>query len=158
MYNECIQGAVDRIATGVYPSIAAAARKLKVGCLLRLLQVTQQLTLMLKVAHQTLSDRVNSTHKSQEEANFHNQLLNNTEENVLLDWCDHLSVSATPLGPMSLCTHAFIVSGKHPGRNRHTRFSKHHKSLKLTKHSGLDLKHMQNFNRATVKHYFDNCK
>jgi hypothetical protein len=40
----------------------------------------------LQVARQTLSDRINGKHKTQSEANVTNQLLNASEEKVLLDW------------------------------------------------------------------------
>lgn len=57
------------------------------------------------------------------------QLLTPQQENVLLDWCDHLLQSAMPLDPKTLREYAYSLTGKRPGKNWCNRFIKRHPNL-----------------------------
>jgi hypothetical protein len=81
------------------------------------------------------------------------QLLNPTQENVV-EWCNHLVQSATPLHLKTLHAHVLETSGQQPGKNWHHHYIKHHKRLLLAKLNGLDHECAKNFNRMTVADYF----
>jgi len=135
-YESRIKAALEGLNSGLYISIAEAARA-------------------QRVARQTLQDRAKGRHVSSREAQRARQLLNTEEENVLLDWCAHQGLSAMPIGPKSLRAHAFRLTGRHPGKNWHTRFGKRHPKINLSAPNGLDPKRAQNFNKTTVADYFD---
>lgn len=111
-----------------------------------------------QVSRQTLKDRADGRHKSHQDAASHLQLLTPAEEQVVLDWCEHSSLSAKPLGPQELRTHAFAISGKHPGKRWHYKYSKRHPQLVMSKPCGLDPKRANNFNKNIVSDYFTKCQ
>ena len=107
----------------------------------------------IQVSWQTLSDRAKGIHISWKEAYEKWRLLSNLE-NVLLLWCDHMAITAKPMDPVTLHGHALLIKGVHPRKHWHQCFIKQHSELKLGKASGLNLNQANNFNEATMKHYF----
>ena len=105
----------------------------------------------MQVTNQTVKDRADGQHKSHQKAAAHLQLVLPSQEEVMLKWCEHSSILAQPFGP---CAHAFALTGKHPGKNWHYKYSKRHPALTLSKLSGLDPTCMKNFNETVVGDYF----
>lgn len=108
----------------------------------------------IQVSQRTLSDRAKGIHKSRKESYKRRRLLSNSEENVLLSWCDHTAITAKPMDPATLCGRALSIKGVYPGKHWHRHFIKRHPELKLGKASGLDPNRAHNFNEPTMKHYF----
>jgi hypothetical protein len=149
-YESPLQRAIEGFSSGLYGSYSAAASAKNVSCIG---YPACHGWLIPQVACQTLWGRVNGQCKPKSVTHVESQLLNPTQENVVLEWCDHLVQSETPLYPKTLCACLFVTSGQQPGKNWHCCYIKHHKEL-LAKLNGLDPKHTKNFNRMTVANYF----
>ena len=68
-----------------------------------------------QVARQTLCGRASGKRKPKTAAHIGSQLLKPAEEKVILEWADHLALSATPLHPKTLRAHVFEISGQCKG-------------------------------------------
>ena len=62
---------------------------------------------------------------------------------------------AIPLHANTLARHALEISGRKPGKHWARRFIRRHPCLASKKPRGLDPKHARNFNKDTVKSYFE---
>ena len=111
-----------------------------------------------QVARQTLVDRAAGRCTNRHDAHSSRQLLSQAEENVLVEWLELMSTSATPLNAADLRGYALALTGKYPGKLWHRRFLERHPSLRLGKASGLDPKRAKNFNKANVSDYFEKRK
>lgn len=77
------------------------------------------------------------------------------QEQTILDWCNLNSSMAKPLHPKQLHARVFDLTGHYPGHNWHYAFLRRHPALRMLKPRGLDPKHSQNFNKATIGEFFD---
>ena len=68
--------------------------------------------------------------------------------------CDHMAITAKPMDPATLHGRALSIKGLYPGKHWHWCFIKWHPELKLGKASGLNPNQTNNFDEATMKHYF----
>ena len=71
-----------------------------------------------------------------------------------MDWCDHSSAMAKPMDASKLHGRALSVKGVYPRKNWAQRFIKHHPTLVFGKPSRLNPNCANNFNKPTMKHYF----
>ena len=116
------------------------------------------ISVLQQVARQTLVDRATGRRTNRHNAHSTCQLLSQAEENVLVEWLELMSTSATPLNTADLRGYALALTGKYPGKLWHRRFLERHPSLRLGKASGLDPKRAKNFNKANVSDYFEKRK
>ena len=108
-----------------------------------------------QVKRQTLSDRLNGTHRARHEATEASRHLNNAQKNVVNEWLVQYSRMATPLHPCNLRAHVFDLTGKLPGVNWPWRYLKQNDDiLKALKPCHLDPKCAQNFNQTNIEAYF----
>jgi hypothetical protein len=66
-----------------------------------------------------------------------------------------LAMQGLPLDRKTLRSHVCDFTGKIPGVNWHTRFLKRHSDLISARASGLDPARGKNFNKPTIKDYFE---
>lgn len=108
-----------------------------------------------QVRRQTLSDRVNGTHKSRHEISEASRHLNDAQRNVTNEWLVQRSRMATPFHPRDLRAHVFNITGTLPGANWPRKYIKQNEdTLRVSKPSHLDPKCAQNFNRTNIEGYF----
>ena len=105
-----------------------------------------------------MSDRVHGLHRASSDVYAERQLLSKSQEDIVLDWCDHSSRQGKPLGKIDVRSLVNDIAGTLPGKNWHRRFEMRHPLLRLSKPSPLDPKRAQNFNKANITDYFENCK
>ena len=106
----------------------------------------------------TLRRRFLGKTRSQRASHEIQQLLNDEQEKVLVDWIVYLSSTGHPLSKRTIRKKAQDMCGKKPSRNWVPLFLKRNPSVKLGKPSGLDPKRAQAFNRTVVGHHFDLLK
>jgi len=115
----------------------------------------EQSNIVLQVRRQTLSDRINGTHKPRHEISEASWHLNDAQQNVTNEWLIQSSRMATPLHPRDLRAHVLDLTGKLPGANWPWKYLKQNSNiLRVSKPSHLDPKRAQNFNRTNVEGYF----
>jgi hypothetical protein len=93
-------------------------------------------------------------HKPWKGAFAHLQLLQPTEEQVVMDWIGHCAVIGRPLHVSDMKSAAHDVSGWVPGKNWHEKVSKQHLEMVSSRPARLDPKRAANFNEPTIKDYF----
>ncbi|KAG2066229.1 hypothetical protein BDR04DRAFT_1145001 [Suillus decipiens] len=116
----------------------------------------KNISVVAGVAWQTLRDWSRSLHVSCSDHANSRQLLQPFEEDAVKDWLVHESGAACPVHPHELCVQVKDISGKLPGKHwYHHHLACHKKSIHTHKPWNLDPKLAQNFNKTTVKGYFD---
>ena len=92
------------------------------------------------VPYMTLRNRVQGI-SNRREAHEHQQLLDNMQERVLVDWCEYHARMAIPLSRVQVAEKASKLTGRVPGKHWVERFLKKHESLlHSAKGHGLDPK------------------
>ncbi|RXW20379.1 hypothetical protein EST38_g5483 [Candolleomyces aberdarensis] len=135
-YEARIQACLARVRDGVHPSL-------------------RQASIIEKIPFSTLQARASGKHNSSQAARGARQLLQPSQEAAVLDWARHNAQSGRPFSATTLRQAAAAVSGKTPGRTWvRGFFQRHRKKIIKSKGSKLDPKRSQNFNKATIKHYF----
>ena len=101
----------------------------------------------LQVPRTTLNDRFRGKHAS--------RLLKDSEETVLTNWMDTLATQGLPFDVNMLGSHVHDLTGVVPGVNWPTRFLKRRNELVSARGNGLDPARGKNFNKPTIKDYFE---
>ncbi|KAF8580564.1 hypothetical protein K439DRAFT_1356593 [Ramaria rubella] len=130
-----IQAAAQAFCHGTQPSIHRAAAH-------------------FNVAYLTVWNRLHGR-KSNKEDHIKWQHLDSIQSLVMLDWCKYQSNMAQPLTCNGLCTRVHDLVSRTPSDSWVHRFLRLHKGeIEVAKGHGLDPKHTQSFNPATVKGHF----
>jgi hypothetical protein len=109
-----------------------------------------------QVRRTTLSDRFQGKHHSQDLAHEDLCLLTNAEEEVVLQWLEKVAMEEDPFDMKALQNVVYTLCQKIPGKQWCNRLLKRHSDrLTLAKATGLDPMRGKNFNKPTVKDYFD---
>jgi hypothetical protein len=137
-----IQEGCSILAGQEKPNVSAVARKLSE-------------THCIRVPYDTLRRRFLGLSKNSKYAHGKQQLLSPEQEQVLVDWINHLSSSGHPLSKRTIRKKTAAISGRKASKGWIPRFLRHHPEIKLGKPSGLDPKRAQAFNRTTVGHHFE---
>jgi hypothetical protein len=133
-----IQAAAEDVRNGVVASAAAAARKHNL--------VTQYTTIWCRV-HGKAAPRC--------KAHLCQQLLNKSQEKVLMKWVKYLAVTGMPLSKRTLGPKVFVLCGKTPSRKWVYRFLHRHPDCTLGRPVGLDPARAKCFNYTTVNQHFE---
>lgn len=103
----------------------------------------------------TLGDRFRGKHANRATACESRRLLTVEQEKSLLDWMDLSAMQGRPYDIQNLRSAAHELSGKTPGKQWCNRFQKRHSTeVTAAKASGLDPTRGKNFNKPTVRDYF----
>lgn len=131
----CLQDAVEALRSGTSHSVRKIARD-------------------YRVPYATLWNRVHGI-GSRRDAHEHEQLLDNAQQQVLVEWCEYHAHMGIPLTRVQVAQKASELAGRAPGKNWVDRFlKKHNHSLHSAKGHGLDPKRAKAFNPTTVADHF----
>lgn len=118
----------------------------------------RQVALDCHVPYATLHNRVHGI-RNRRESHQHQQLLDNVQERVLVDWCEYHARMAIPLSRVQVAGKAAELAGRVPGKHWVERFLKKYDNLLgSSKGHGLDPKRAQAFNPTTVADHFTQLK
>lgn len=133
--EEQLRNAVDGIRSGRFKDCKDAAKQ-------------------LKIPHTTLWRRFTEKSKAHSKAHMRQQLLNNEQEQVLVNYATWLGMAGTPLSKRTIGPKVEALCGRKPSRRWICRFLARHPECILGRPTGLDPKRARNFNFATVDKYF----
>lgn len=133
-----IQAAVQDVKTGVYKSAAAAARAYDLG-----------------PQYTTIWRRVQGKAKSCCKAHLRQQLLNGSQEKVLVEWIKYLAMTGHPLSKRTIGPKVYALCGKTPSRKWVYRFLRRNPECTLGRPVGLDPARARCFNYTTVNKHFE---
>ena len=102
----------------------------------------------------TLRNRLQGIHGPASHSQQDKQHLTDAEEHVLCDWIEYRSETGHPLSKQTLLHKVEEVLGAKPSPKWYRRLLSRHPHIQLGKPSGLDPKHAQCFNQATINQYF----
>ena len=107
------------------------------------------------IPYGTLLNRYNKRTKPTKQAHDNEQILNQEQEEVLVEWMIFLGMVGRPVSRATVRPKCIELCGRLPGRTWIWRFLQRHPEIKLQKPSGLDPKRARAFNYATVNDYFE---
>ena len=84
-----------------------------------------------------MGDRFHNRHQSRKTAAADRQMLDNTQEKVLLEWIDHSAISGKPFHAGDLHARAKDLSGNQPGRHWGKHFKQRHADILVCSHNIL---------------------
>jgi hypothetical protein len=113
---------------------------------------------LYSVPPSTLNDCLHSV-KTRSESHSDQFRLTPAQEDVLVDWCHFLHITAHPLNWQTIYPKVKALCGETPGHNWLDRFLQRHKLDLLTgKTTGLDPKRARALNYATIQDYSQKLK
>jgi hypothetical protein len=133
-----IQQAVKGVKDGTYKSCNDAAKKLGI---------------MSK--YTTIWRRHNGKTTARVKAHMRQQLLNSSQEKVLVNWIKWLGFTGVPLSKKTIAPKVQALCGRKPSRRWVIRFLRRHPECTLGRPAGLDPKRARAFNFTTSNKHFE---